>query len=342
MSAQYYLADAPSDIISSLRFSPSARHSSFLLASSWDSSLRLYDVAGSSHGNGSLLTRFDTEQPILDCTWDRDGRRAYIGGVDGVLRMVDLECHETTDADALHIHASAITSIVQHDYTNAVVTGSWDRTLHVHDTRTHATRADISLPHKVFSMDATRDGYMLVVGMAARAVFVYDLRNMAEPFQRRESSLKYMTRTVRCILTGEGYASSSIEGRIAVDFFDPTPAAQTQKYAFKCHRATTPAHDTVYPVNALSFHPTFGTFVSGGSDALVCFWDYRARKRLRQYPAMPGAVQALEFDISGSMLAVAYGGDVDLGRDGDAAGTGADTCGIAVRVLAPGEGKSKA
>jgi len=53
-----------------------------------------------------------------------------------------------------------------------------------------------------------------------------------------------------------GYASSSIEGRVAVEFFDPSPETQARKYAFKCHRKVIDGVDTVYPVNALAFHPT--------------------------------------------------------------------------------------
>lgn len=78
---------------------------------------------------------------------------------------------------------------------------------------------------------------------------------MAEPWQRRESSLKFMTRTVRCMPNGQGYASSSIEGRVAVEFFDASDESQKRKYAFKCHRQVEDGVDVVYPVNALAFHP---------------------------------------------------------------------------------------
>jgi cell cycle arrest protein BUB3 len=40
--------------------------------------------------------------------------------------------------------------------------------------------------------------------MAERHVHVYDVRNMAEPLQRRESSLKYQTRAIACMPDGEG------------------------------------------------------------------------------------------------------------------------------------------
>lgn len=54
-----------------------------------------------------------------------------------------------------------------------------------------------------------------------------------------------------------GYAIGSVEGRIGVEYFDPSPEAQDRKYAFKCHRQTIEDVDHVWPVNALAFHPVF-------------------------------------------------------------------------------------
>jgi len=66
---------------------------------------------------------------------------------------------------------------------------------------------------------------------------------------------------------------TSIEGRVAMEYFDPA-VAQTKKYAFKCHRAQDEKGvDTVYPVNALGFHPSYGTFATGGCDGKVIMWD---------------------------------------------------------------------
>ena len=141
---------------------------------------------------------------------------------------------------------------------NMLVSGSWDKTVQMYDPRApsanHASLASYVQPSKVFSLDVAK-GHKLVVAMAGRHVYIYDLRNMKETLQRRESSLKFMTRMVRCMPNGEGYASSSIEGRVAVEFFDPDPEVQKRKYAFKCHRQTIDGVDTVYPVNALAYHP---------------------------------------------------------------------------------------
>lgn len=61
--------------------------------------------------------------------------------------------------------------------------------------------------------------------------------------------------------TEPGYTSTSIEGRVAVEFFDTSAEAQSKKYAFKCHRQTIDGVDTIYPVNALAFHPKSSHFL---------------------------------------------------------------------------------
>lgn len=117
--------------------------------------------------------------------------------------------------------------------------------------------------------------YTLVVAMASRLFNIYDIRKMDTAAQTRESSLKFMTRALACMVDGQGqsffftlltltpsrspgflgYATASVEGRIAVEYFDPSPEAQEKKYAFKCHRQTINDVDHVWPVNALAFHP---------------------------------------------------------------------------------------
>lgn len=51
-------------------------------------------------------------------------------------------------------------------------------------------------------MDVT--GTKAIIGMAARHVWVWDLRNPSIPSQKRESSLKYQTRCLRATPDGTG------------------------------------------------------------------------------------------------------------------------------------------
>ena len=73
-------------------------------------------------------------------------------------------------------------------------------------------------------------GNRVVVGTADRLVNIFDLRRPEEPEQRRESSLRHQTRTIACYPDGTGYALSSIEGRVAMEYFDPSEEAQDKKY----------------------------------------------------------------------------------------------------------------
>lgn len=51
-------------------------------------------------------------------------------------------------------------------------------------------------------MDLSRN--TLVVAMASRMFHIYDIRKMDAPAQQRESSLKFMTRSLACMVDGQG------------------------------------------------------------------------------------------------------------------------------------------
>ncbi len=48
------------------------------------------------------------------------------------------------------------------------------------------------------------------------------------PEQERESSLKFQTRCVRCFPDATGYALSSVEGRVAMEYFDASDSVQAR------------------------------------------------------------------------------------------------------------------
>ena len=74
-----------------------------------------------------------------------------------------------------------------------------------------------------------------------------------------------------------------------------------KKYAFKCHRV----NDTVYPVNAIAFHPRFGTFATGGCDGSIVTWDGLHKKKLATLSKFQTSISAMAFNHDGSELAIA-------------------------------------
>ena len=87
--------------------------------------------------------------------------------------------------------------------TDVLITGSWDQSLRFWDPR--AESAEVSshaVPERVYQMDLVNN--TLVVAMASRLFHIYDVRKMGEPAQTRESSLKFMTRSLACMADGQG------------------------------------------------------------------------------------------------------------------------------------------
>ena len=288
--------------------------------------------------------------------------------------------HPSGEHTVLSSHTSAANAILYDPATKTLVSASWDSTLHIHHPYTPGEEpATLTLPSKPFALSLSPT--KLVVAMSSRAVHIYDLPAISlissqagqpppnaisvEPFQRRESSLKFMTRAVACMPRDEGFACSSIEGRVAVEWFDASAESQARKYAFKCHRQPASSTqqqqngingagdggeqslDIVYPVHALAFHPVHGTFASGGGDGVVTLWDAVAKRRIRQYQQYATSVAAMSFSQDGKFLAVAVSPGFEDGGEGG--GEDDDMGGkvpegpvkLFVRELGPTEAKGK-
>ncbi|EPQ50874.1 WD40 repeat-like protein [Gloeophyllum trabeum ATCC 11539] len=304
MPEQYELSSPPFDSISCVKFSPS--NPDHLLATSWDTTVRFYDTV-----KNEQRCKFDHRAAVLTCCF-ADAGHGYSGGLDTSVKQLDLESEK---ALSLGQHSNAVSSMNWSKDTNSLITGSWDRTLRFWDPRASTPQSgSYDVPERVYLMDLVNN--TLVVAMASRLFHIYDVRKMSEPTQTRESSLKYMTRALACMIDGQGYATASVEGRIAVEYFDPSPEVQEKKYAFKCHRQTIDDVDHVWPVNSLAFHPIYNTFASAGSDGTVSIWDHKLKKRMRQFPKYHSAIPSVAFNCDGSRLAVAVSYNWDDGEEG--------------------------
>ncbi|KAL2066355.1 hypothetical protein VTL71DRAFT_2426 [Oculimacula yallundae] len=344
---QFQLTQSPSDAVSSIKFAPSSP--TRLLVSSWDKNVYLYDTQDQDAG-GKLIEKFEHRAPVLDVCFGADDNEAFSAGMDWQVKRINLETGEQT---VLSAHGAPVRSVVYSREHSLLISASWDSTLHFHDLKNPDSEpTTITLPAKPHSLSITAS--KLVVAMAARLVYIYQLESTAalfsqangstsdlQPWQQRESSLKFMTRAVACMPNDDGYATSSIEGRVAVEWFDPSTDSQARKYAFKCHRQPDPegeGTDIVYPVNALAFHPVHGTFASGGGDGVVALWDAVAKRRIRQYQKYQGSVAAVAFSSDGKYLAVGVCPGFENGQEDY---TGEGETNVYVRELSETEAKGK-
>lgn len=89
-----------------------------------------------------------------------------------------------------------------------------------------------------------------------------------------------------------------------------------RKFSFKCHRVD---NKHVYPVNSIIFHPTYGTFSTGGGDGGIHFWDKDSKRSLKVLPVSPAPITAAEFNRNGSIMAYSIGNDWQKGVESPAA-----------------------
>lgn len=289
---EFKLKNPPEDGISRVTFGP---HSSqFLLVSSWDKKVRLYDIVANT-----VRCTYAHSEPVLDCVF-QDPIHVWSGGLDQILKCYDINSGTET---AIGSHESAIKCVCYSNDHNIICTGSWDSTVKIWDPRVNNCTGSYAQPDKVYTMSLAGD--KLVVGTAGRHVWIWDIRMMTVAPQKRESSLKYQTRCISCFPNKSGYVLSSIEGRVAVEYLDSSPEAHKKKYAFKCHRIKEGGVENIYPVNAISFHKKYNTFATGGSDGFVNIWDGYNKKRLCQFHRYPTSIASLSFAADGSVLAIA-------------------------------------
>eukprot|EP01134_Creolimax_fragrantissima_P004533 CFRG4533T1 len=300
---EFELNDAPSDGISSIHFHPTAANQ--LLCSSWDKSVRLYDTKANR-----VMYKHDSDAAVLDACFTGTTTGAS-GGLDLKVRTHDF----TSDGNTKELgrHEAAVSSLLYSPETNVLVSGSWDKQVKLWDTReSNPLLFSLNQPDKVYALSMA--GSKFVVGCANRHIMVWDIRmiqqggqEVQQPEQRRESSLKFQTRSVECNPDGTGYVLASIEGRVAVEFLDPRKEIQAKKYAFKCHRIKNPQtkEEMTYPVNAVAYHPKYGTFATGGSDGFVNIWDGDNKKRICQLHRYKTGISSLSFNCTGDLLAIA-------------------------------------
>mmetsp|Transcript_44978 Transcript_44978/g.101183 ORF Transcript_44978/g.101183 Transcript_44978/m.101183 type:complete len:329 (+) Transcript_44978:104-1090(+) len=298
------LANPPLDCISRIRFAPQ-KGSNHLLVASWDAHVRLYDVS-----TGLLTGMHKQAAAVLDCCFVHDSSRFFSVGLDKRLLLFDFQRQQEL---AMGQHEEAIRCVEFHGPTQLVLTGSWDRTVKAWDPRRPMNPATtLAIGAKVFCLDVGKD--KLAIGGSDRNVHIYDTRNMGAPMEKRESSLKHQIRSLKIGIDQRSYASSSVEGRCAIEYFDPRENTQL-RYAFKCHRVKEASgSETVHPVNALAYHPTHGTFATGGSDGGVCVWDGYAKKRLWRLNPFDTSISSLAFSADGQQLAIGVSYTFDHGE----------------------------
>ncbi|KAH0613195.1 uncharacterized protein H6S33_009575 [Morchella sextelata] len=306
LSKDVELTSPPEDSISDLSFSPQSEH---LAVASWDNKVRIYEISETGQSMGKAL--YEHQGPVLSVHWSKDGTKVVSGGADKAARMYDLT---TGSSQQVAAHDEPVRCVRMFQAPNAgemLVTGSWDKTLKYWDLRQQQPAATVQMQERVYTLDVCQG--LLVTGTADRHINVINLASPTTIFKTIQSPLKWQTRVVSCFPDATGFAVGSIEGRCAIQYVEDKNA--NMNFSFKCHRETPSSGiANVYSVNDISFHPTFGTFSTAGSDGTFHFWDKDAKHRLKGFPSVNGSIPATGFNRNGNIFAYAISYDWSKGH----------------------------
>lgn len=299
--SDFELGPACTDGVSDLSFSPAA---DYIAASSWDNQVRIWEVLSNNTAVGKAAITHDA--PSLCCTWSKDGTKVFSGGADKTIRMLDVTTGTTTPIPA---HDMPVRSLRWMSTSNAqaLISGSWDKTIKYWDLRSPNPIGVVQLPERCYSMDVNGD--LLVVATAERHICIFNLNNPMQIFKTIASPLKWQTRTVACYHNGTGFAIGSIEGRVGLQWVEEKQ--QSLNFAFRCHREG----NNAYAVNSISFHPQHGTFVTAGSDGFMHFWDKDSKQRLDSMSNLGCPIPATAFSRNGNYFAYALSYDWSKGHE---------------------------
>ncbi|KAI8528531.1 hypothetical protein RHMOL_Rhmol12G0155600 [Rhododendron molle] len=279
------------DAISRIRFAPESNN---ILISSWDSSLRLYDV-----DSFTLRVEVPSEAALLDCCFQNESV-AFTACSDCCIRRYDLDSgvHDTFGS-----HDDLVSCVEYSAETRQLLTAGWDRKIMSWDTRSTNSLECLKTPFaEVESMAISGCNLIVAVGSSVK---IYDLRNFNKSVYAKELFPGFQIRCVQTILNSEGFVAGSIDGRIAL-YLSHTFSDQFCRYVFWCHPKSKDGRHHVVPVNDIAFNPFIsGAFVTGNHKGYVTSWDSHSKRRLLQLPRYSNSVTSLSFNHGGQLLAVA-------------------------------------
>ncbi|KAG0442738.1 Protein RAE1 [Dictyocoela muelleri] len=287
---KHYIANIqPEDTISEISFHPSHP---LLATVGWDRSIRFYGIEDSLIQKISLMS----DEPLLCACFDQSGQSLFAGSVSGKVYKYDLTMNKLENYT---LHESGIRSIRTHK--NQLITGSWDKTIKIHDLNTGQVKNTFDIDNKLYCMDVKGD--MIAYATSGNRIATINLNNLIR--KTHSTRLTWQIRSIAASNDNISFAIGGIEGRIE----HINTAVLYKNYTFKAHRSGLSA----YSVNALAFHPNKSNIIaSGGSDGFVHINDNESKIRVFS-ENFRNPITSTVFSNDGRFLAYAVGEDWSKG-----------------------------
>ncbi|CCE62922.1 hypothetical protein TPHA_0D02860 [Tetrapisispora phaffii CBS 4417] len=287
-----------SDYISDIKFFKDLKK---FMVTSWDGSLGIYNY--SNRDNVYIENVIHYVHPILCCceVIINGKRKLYAGTVQGEILLLDEINNEFVKLNGIEIN-KGIPSLCA--YRDKLICGSWNGSLHIIDCHTNSVDFKIQLDgRKIFKMSSNDEKLILYATNNTTLYFDLPLQKNSEGI-KVESGLKFQTRDIALTPGGCGYVSSSVDGRVAVEYFDD----ESKKFAFRCHRMTLSDSQFVFPVNTICFIPNSNILYTGGSDGCVSCWNISSKRKVGQLPKI-NETSIVKLASNGDILLIATSDD---------------------------------
>ena len=313
----------PSDAVSCLAWHPDPS-TKLLACSSWDSTVRVYDLAtdtGTALPSLKLSSCIPTDEPCLSVCWDNTANRLFAASIDTTIKAYDVSTKQSVDVG----RHDGVKDVHYMPAARMLCSVGFDKMLRFWDQRQQNAVAELNLGFKVFCSDMLFP--RLVLGLSSEKIRVINLLDMQRIMKSDKND---------CFVSplGEGVqlasiALSSHENRLMTGSIDGrtnisaiNPAHDTGKMnhilTFKSHITDqNMPQRTTFPVHSVGFHPKVRDFLyTAGADGRLIFWDERSRNKIVQFDQQAPVTRA-KLSGDASVMAYSLGYDWSNGIEGD-------------------------
>lgn len=245
-----------------------------------------------------LKTHFDQ---VLCLAVSSDSKYLATGGVDKLIHIWDIENQK--HVKCFRHHKDAVTGLAFKIGSDTLYSCSLDRTLAVWNIE-NMSYVESLFGHQdcVSALDCLARERVVSVGQRDRTARVWKIVEESQLVFNGTLDAGSCFDTVKCV-DEEFFITGSDNGSIILW------SSNKKKHVFKS--------STNSPIHSLATLPFSNVFVSASNDGFVTFWkiseNCKSFEKLFQYP-IDGFINSMSISSDGTMLAVAYGKEMRLGR----------------------------
>lgn len=319
--------DTPSDIA----WSPQGNA---IAVSSWDKSVKLYEVRPSAVGMDVIKMRvYEHAAPVICVAFDSSGATVFSGSCDGDVKMYNVQ---TSQATSVGKHDGVVTGIGFIPGMNLIITCGLDRRVRFWNCQSPEPVLELPFDKPILSMDLNMPYvYVALAPDPSNSVTVKSsakTKNMVvtislEPMSQNQMpqsqlSTTSLSQTATCLaaLKFQGKPGCFIgasEGRGEVLYV----TNKSDSFSFRLHRNQT--QKKAYPILSADSRAVTpdcdAESATGGGDGCVTFWRLSVKGKHSEVEVGAPVVK-VKFNPSGNLICILTGYDWHKGQGGYQAG----------------------